>query len=74
MRRYAATMLPVWIAVLFMAFWSSESKADKGAPIIKIPEPSYDWGEVPKGEVVAHAYDVLNKGSAELEITHIQSD
>lgn len=57
-----------------MALSPTAGEADNSNPIIKIPEPTYDWGEVPKGEVVAYAYPVLNEGTTPLEITKIQSD
>lgn len=46
----------------------------KAGPIVEIKERLYDFGEIPEGEVVAHAFTVVNRGSALLKIEKIQPD
>lgn len=74
MTRSVTAFILAWTLLLSMAVSSTAEKAEKGIPIIKIQEPSYDWGEVPKGEVVRHTYAVLNEGTAPLKIAKIYSD
>jgi hypothetical protein len=74
MIRYITAILVAAMVLLPVANSSPAGEADNGTPIINIQEPTYDWGEVPKGEVVTHAYTVLNQGTGPLKITRIQSD
>ena len=74
MTRSMTAVFLAWTVFLATALSSILGEANNGTPIIKISEPTYDWGEVPKGEVVTHAYTVLNQGTGPLKITNIQSD
>ncbi len=45
---------------------------EEAVPVIEIVEPVYDFGEVPRGDIVKHDYKVLNKGTAPLEIKSVK--
>ena len=45
---------------------------EEAVPVIEIVEPVYDFGEVPRGELVKHDYKVLNKGTAPLKIKRVK--
>jgi hypothetical protein len=48
------------------------SEASPGAPVIQIPEVSYDFGEVPEGGEVVHDFKIMNTGKTELRIERVQ--
>ena len=42
------------------------------APVIEVEEPTYDFAQVPQGEVVKHEFRVFNRGNAPLEISNVK--
>jgi len=50
----------------------AENAAD-GVPEIFVPEKSYQFENVPAGQMVTHDFVVLNKGSALLRITRVKT-
>jgi hypothetical protein len=48
------------------------SEVSPGAPVIQIPEATFDFGEVPEGGEVVHDYKIKNTGKAELQIERVQ--
>ena len=47
---------------------------DELAPTIHIENKTFDFGEVPRGQLIKHEFTVTNKGTAPLEIKKIQPD
>jgi hypothetical protein len=50
----------------------ADPEASQGAPVIQIPEATFDFGEVPEGGEVAHDFKIKNTGKAELQIERVQ--
>jgi hypothetical protein len=50
-----------------------QSETEKMAqPDIHVDMPTYDFNQVPQGEVVKHDFRVLNQGNAPLEIKNVK--
>ena len=46
--------------------------ASPNAPVIQVPEATYDFGEVFEGGEVSHDYMVKNTGKTELQIEQVR--
>ena len=42
------------------------------APSLEIPNPDHDFGEVPEGEKISHAFTLKNTGTGVLKIHRVQ--
>ncbi len=46
--------------------------APQNAPVIQIPEATYDFGEVSEGIEVVHDFKIKNTGKADLQIDQVR--
>lgn len=51
---------------------STDTQVPQESPTIKIPESTYDFGEIMEGGEVAHDFIVTNTGKAPLEINQVR--
>ena len=49
----------------------SPGSGEAPAPVIHIPESSFDFGEVAEGSIVAHDFIVRNSGKETLQINQV---
>lgn len=73
MRFLGKVLLGCVMLATYATFAQAENKAEN-VPVIEIMTPLYDFGEVPRGEIVKHDYTVMNKGTAPLEIKRVKTD
>jgi len=67
------TCLIVSLLVMYPVFGAVAALAQMTAgPMMVIEEKSFDFKEVKEGEVLKHAFRVLNKGDQNLEIKKVQ--
>jgi hypothetical protein len=67
----------VFLVLLSVALlWDLALAAEKrmGVPVIHIENSVFDFGQVPRGELVKHRFTIRNKGSAPLKIEKVQTD
>jgi hypothetical protein len=69
MKRHPITAILAFCAILIVAAFAF---ADAGKPKAVAPEPVRDLGTVPKGEKIAHDFEIRNDGGAALEITEVR--
>jgi hypothetical protein len=65
----------ILLACLVMMVWAGSTQAaeeNEAVPIIEIENPTYDFQQIPQGEVVKHDFRVLNRGGAPLEIKSVK--
>jgi hypothetical protein len=48
------------------------AEENEAVPIIEIENPTFDFQEIPQGEVVKHDFRIFNRGSAPLEIKSVK--
>ena len=59
--------------VLIMGIGFTQALEEEAtAPAIEVEKPTYDFQQVPQGEVVKHDFRVLNRGNAPLEISKVK--
>ena len=56
---------------LILSAWTVVAQENTG-PLMVMEEKSFDFKEVKEGEVLEHAFKVLNKGDQTLEIIKVQ--
>ena len=66
-----------WAHAVGAADNASQSKpavpaASQDIPVVQIPEPKYDFGEVVEGSEVIHDFKIMNTGKAELQIEQVR--
>ena len=44
----------------------------QNAPVIQIPQATFDFGDVPEGVEVVHDFKIKNTGKAELQIEQVR--
>ena len=75
LRKYSAAvmaaLLMVLAAILPMRSFAQDSQPAP-APRFVLDNDAFDAGEVKEGEVIEHAFKVLNKGDAPLEIKDVK--
>lgn len=69
MRRSAASLAAATVAV----FWICGAGAAWAQPIAVAPEPAVDLGEIVKGDLVWHEFEIRNEGDAALLIESVRS-
>lgn len=52
----------------------SSVSSSRNFPVLELGESSYDFGEVPEGDVVSHDFIVKNTGKGELKINKVSPD
>jgi hypothetical protein len=57
--------------LLWLALFSSSPAQILSGPSMVLPERSFDFKEVDEGNVVEHAFKVLNRGNQPLQITNV---
>jgi Protein of unknown function (DUF1573) len=57
--------------LLCLALFSSSPAQTLSGPSMVLPERSFDFKEVDEGNVVEHAFKVLNRGNQPLQITNV---
>jgi hypothetical protein len=62
------------MALLLCTTFTRADEKNNAVPVIEVRDPTYDFGEVPEGEVIKHDYSVFNKGTAPLEIKRVKTD
>jgi hypothetical protein len=65
----------ILLACLVMMVWAGITQAaeeNEAVPIIEIENPTYDFQQMPQGEVVKHDFRVFNRGGAPLEIKSVK--
>lgn len=78
MRVLGAMVSVFLVLMLWVGFTQSEEqqpeekKAD--VPIIEVKTPTYEFQQVNQGETVEHEFQVLNRGTAPLEIKRVKPD
>ncbi len=73
MKPIGKVLLGCMVLLIFTTLTQAGEKND-AVPVIEVRNPIYDFGEVPKGEVIKHDYSVFNKGTAPLEIKRVKTD
>ena len=59
---------------LFITLWGNIALAQKNSgPVMVLKEQTFDFGEVEEGEVIEHAFQVLNQGDRTLNITKVKA-
>ncbi len=67
------TCLIVSLLVIYLVFGAVVALAQETAgPMMVMEEKSFDFKAVKEGEVLKHAFRVLNKGDQNLEIKKVQ--
>ena len=67
--------LVITLAFLLTCFLFSLSHAQKvSGPVIVIPDRSFNFKVADEGDVIEHAFKVLNQGDAPLEIKDVRPD
>jgi hypothetical protein len=61
----------LFVLIPFSVF--GQSIADSGTPSLYVAEPLFQFDSVVSGQDVTHDYIVVNKGTAELEITSVKT-
>ena len=65
----------LFLACLLMMLSAGIAQAaeeKEAVPVIEIENPTYDFQQIPQGEVVKHAFRVFNRGGAPLEIKSVR--
>jgi hypothetical protein len=70
MRKISLPML-IFLAVLLLGSNSGPAKDSRG-PKLVVAEPLFDAGEVMEGEIVKHAFRVMNAGDKVLRIKNVK--
>jgi hypothetical protein len=62
-----------WVFLFVLCLWGplANGEEPKG-PKLVLKEPSFDFGAVKEGEVIEHAFKVLNEGDQVLEIQDVK--
>ena len=60
------------ILILLVIPWSALSQAVKKGPRLVLQEKVFDFGTVSEGEVIEHAFKVLNDGDQDLKIIRVK--
>lgn len=65
----------ILIAIVIFAFGCNESEnSSQGKPAITIENKIFDFGEVQRGEMLAHSFIVKNTGKGALIISKVEAD
>jgi hypothetical protein len=65
----------ILLGCLVVMVWAGVPQAaeeNEAGPIIEIENSTYDFQQIPQGEVVKHDFRVFNRGSAPLEIKSVK--
>jgi hypothetical protein len=75
MKKAQAAIVYVFMALMMVSASpvGNESAAGGGQPSAVFHETSFTFSPVPEGMEVKHDYPVVNQGSADLEITRIET-
>lgn len=60
------------LVMMVSAGITQAAEENEAVPIIEIENPTYDFHQIPQGEVVKHDFRVFNRGSAPLEIKSVK--
>jgi len=72
--RYHLKLGLITLLVSLLMNGLAQAEGEKSAPTIHIEDRTFDFGEVPRGQLIKHIFTVTNKGTAPLEIKKIQPD
>lgn len=62
-----------FIVVLFAQAILAQSNFTINAPQITSPNPTYEFGEILEGQIVAHSFEIKNNGNADLKIDKVRA-
>lgn len=60
------------MVMMVLAGITQAAEENEAVPVIEIKNPTYDFQQIPQGEVVKHDFRVFNRGTAPLEIKSVK--
>lgn len=60
------------MVMMVLASITPAAEENEAVPVIEIKNPTYDFQQIPQGEVVKHDFRVFNRGTAPLEIKSVK--
>lgn len=70
--RVLGAIVCAYLVLIMGVGFTQAVEEEVSAPVIEVEEPTYDFQQVPQGEVVKHDFRVLNRGNAPLEISKVK--
>ena len=71
-RQWIKGITSLTLIMLFTIINASADEAKKNAPVMVIPETTYDFQEVKEGAILEHTFKVYNKGENVLTIKSVK--